>query len=68
MVGGDRETLMRREMGLDLIKINYIHIQSSQKKSVHKLTRRRLLTENRNLLSSINEKRVPSLVAELICV
>lgn len=46
-----------RVMGLDLIKINYIRIQNSQKKIEDRLTRRRRLTENRNLLSSINEKR-----------
>lgn len=51
-------------------KNTYMHIGNSQtiKKSEHRLNKRILLTENRNLLSSINEKRAISLTVELICV
>lgn len=56
---------------MDLIKMHYKHIGNSQTiKREHRLNKRLFyfLTENRNFLSSTNEKGAISLTVELICV
>lgn len=55
---------------MDLIKMHYMPIGNSQTiKREHRLNKRIFfLTENRNFLSSTNEKGTISLIAELICV